>query len=47
VYLNDKLLAEVNGLRDGKITEQELVEELIKAGVPRKKGKSSCSCSCG
>jgi len=47
VYLNDRLLAEVKGIRDGKITEQELADELSKAGVPRKKGKSSCSCCYG
>ena len=47
VYLNDKLLAEVKGIRDGKITEQELVDEMTKAGVPGRKGKSSCSCCCG
>jgi hypothetical protein len=34
VYLNDKLLAEVGGARDGKITEQELIDELTLVGVP-------------
>lgn len=47
VYLNDILLAEVNGLRDGKISEQELIDELTKANVPKKEGDSGCSCCCG
>ncbi|MEW6602570.1 MAG: hypothetical protein AB1499_16475 [Nitrospirota bacterium] len=47
VYLNDKLLSEVKGIRDGKITVEELVDELSKDGVPRKKDRGSCSCCCG
>ena len=46
VYLNDTALAEIKGIRDGKISEQELIEELTRAGVPRKQGNSSCSCCC-
>jgi len=42
VYLNNKLLAEINGLRDGKITEAELFDELCEAKVPRKTGGCSC-----
>ena len=34
VYLNDKLLAQAGGIRDGKITEQELIDELKQIGVP-------------
>ncbi len=36
VYLNDKLLAEIGGVRDGKITELELIDEFAKADVHRK-----------
>ncbi len=36
VYLDDKLLAEIKGLRDGTISEEELINELIKAKVPKK-----------
>ncbi len=39
VYLDDRPLAEIGGLRDGKITEEELAEELKKAGVPGKRGR--------
>jgi len=46
VYLNDKPLAEINGIRDGKITEQELIDELSKAGVPGKQSEGGCSCCC-
>ena len=43
VYLDDKVIAEDKGLRDGLITPEELVEELKAAGVPeRSKPKSSC-----
>jgi hypothetical protein len=35
VYLDDKVLAEDKGLRNGKITAEELMSELEKAGVPR------------
>ena len=47
VYLNDIALAEIKGIRDGKISEQELIEELGKAGVPKKESEGGCSCSCG
>lgn len=46
VYLNDKVLAEIKGLRSGKITERELADELTNAGVPRRQDNSSCSCCC-
>lgn len=46
VYLNDKLLSEVGGIRDGKITEAELFDELSGAGVPRKSVGGSCGCNC-
>jgi hypothetical protein len=46
VYLNDNVLAEIGGKRDGKISVQEIMEEFTKAGIPRKKGKGGCSC-CG
>jgi hypothetical protein len=36
VFLDDKLLAEIKGLRDGEITEEELFIELTKAKVPKK-----------
>jgi hypothetical protein len=36
VYLNDKILAEIGGKRDGKITEDELIIELARMGIPRK-----------
>ena len=36
VYLNDKLLAGVGAIRDGKITEQELIDELTRDEVPRR-----------
>jgi len=36
VYLNDKIIAEIGGIRDGKITEEELIDELEKANVSRK-----------
>ncbi|MDH4027964.1 MAG: hypothetical protein OEU95_03940 [Nitrospirota bacterium] len=39
VYLNDILIAEIGGLRDGKIMEEDLTYEFIKAGVSRKRGK--------
>ena len=47
VYLNDQLLSEIGGIRDGKITEAELFDELSWANVPRKPGGGSCACSCG
>ena len=47
VYLNDKALSEIKGIRDGKITEAELFDELSSAKVPRKPGGGSCACSCG
>ena len=47
VYLNDKVLSEIGGIRDGKITEAELFDELSGAKVPRKKSGGSCACSCG
>jgi hypothetical protein len=47
VYLNDTALAEIKGVRDGKISEQELIDELTRANVPRKKNDSGCSCCCG
>ncbi len=47
VYLNDKVLSEIKGIRDGKITEAELFDELSGAKVPRKPGGGSCACSCG
>ncbi|GBE06095.1 MAG TPA: hypothetical protein ENH31_03645 [Nitrospirae bacterium] len=44
VYLNDKLLAETGGLRNGKVTHEELVKELAEANVPKKSaGRSSCA----
>lgn len=46
VYLNDKVLSEIKGIRDGKITEAELFDELSEFKVPRKKG-GNCACSCG
>jgi hypothetical protein len=45
VYLNDLLLCEVGGIRDGKITEAELFDELSSARVPRKQ-RGSCSSCC-
>lgn len=36
VYLDDRLLAEIDGLRDGMIEDEDLLEELEKANVPRK-----------
>ncbi len=47
VYLNDNPLAEIKGIRDGKISEQELIGELSKAGVPEKQSGGGCSCCCG
>ena len=44
VYLNDNVLAEIGGKRDGKISKLEIVEELLKADVPRKDGGIGCSC---
>ena len=38
VYLNDIPIAEIGGLRDGKITEEELADEFNKAGVSGKRG---------
>lgn len=35
VYLDDTLLAEIGGLRDGEISEEELFSELVKAKVPK------------
>ncbi len=44
VYLNDKALAENSGLKNGKITLEELVKELDEANVPKKSvSRSSCS----
>lgn len=42
VYLNDKVLSEIGGIRDGKITEAELFDELSGAKIPRKKEGGSC-----
>jgi len=36
VYLNDKILAEIGGKRDGKITENEFIIELARMRIPRK-----------
>jgi hypothetical protein len=36
VYLNDRAVAEIGGIRDGKISEDELVIELASDGVPKK-----------
>ena len=36
VYLNDELLAEIKGLRDGEISEEDLFIVLTKANVPKK-----------
>ncbi len=47
VYLNDKPLCEIGGIRDGKISEAELFDELSGAKVPRKPGGGSYACSCG
>jgi len=47
VYLNDKALAEIKGIRDGKISKEELVDELTRANVPKKKNDSGCSHCCG
>ena len=46
VYLNDKALSEIKGIRDGKITEAELFEELSEAKVPRKNYGGCCSPEC-
>ncbi len=46
VYLNDTLLSEIGGIRDGKITEAELFDELSGSKVPRKSGGGSCACDC-
>ena len=46
VYLNDRVISEIGGIRDGKMPEDELAYELEKAGVSRKK-TGGCSCSCG
>ena len=35
VYLDDKLLAELNGIRDGQIEEEDLISELTKANVSK------------
>jgi hypothetical protein len=35
VYLDDKVLAEDEGLRNGKITTNELIDELEKANVTK------------
>lgn len=37
VYLGNRLLAEIDGLRDGMIEDEDLMEELEKANVPRKR----------
>jgi len=37
VYLDDRMLAEIEGLRDGMIEDEDLLEELEKANVPRKR----------
>lgn len=47
VYLNDKPLCEIGGIREGKITEAELFNELSEAKVPRKQDGGSCSSCCG
>ncbi|HDH33944.1 MAG TPA: hypothetical protein ENG88_00630 [Nitrospirae bacterium] len=47
VYFNDQVLCEIGGIRNGKITEAELFDELSAAKVPRKPGGGSCACSCG
>jgi hypothetical protein len=36
VYLGDKILAEIGGLRDGIIEEEDLADELEKANVSKK-----------
>ncbi|MBI5664045.1 MAG: hypothetical protein HZC49_02975 [Nitrospirae bacterium] len=36
VYLDDRLLAEIDGLRDGMIEDEDLLEELEKAKVLKK-----------
>ncbi len=44
VYLNDKVLAKTGGLRNGRITHEELVEEFDAANIPKKKAVLfSCS----
>jgi hypothetical protein len=35
VYLDDKVLAEDKGLRNGMITTEELIDELKKAGISK------------
>ena len=46
VYLNDKVLSEIGGIRDGKMPEDVLAYELEKAGIPKKK-TGGCSYCCG
>ena len=46
VYLNDKVLAEIRGVRDGKISIEELIDELKSANVPGRQSGGGCS-SCG
>lgn len=36
VYLDDKMLAEIGGIRDGKIEDEDLMDELEKAKVPKR-----------
>jgi hypothetical protein len=36
VYLDNILLAEIGGLRDGMIEDEDLIDELDKAKVPKK-----------
>jgi hypothetical protein len=45
VYLDDQLLAEIGGLRDGLIKEEDMMDELEKANVPKKQSKGGFSCS--
>jgi len=47
VFLNDIALAEIKGKRDGKITEQELMDELMRANIPRRKNEGGYSSCCG
>jgi hypothetical protein len=39
VYLEDILLAEIGGLRDGIIEEEDLMDELERANVSRKENE--------
>jgi hypothetical protein len=46
VYLNDRVIAEIGGVRDGKITYDELVDELRRAHVPGKQNEGGCTGCC-